>query len=160
MRQTLSRGVFAAAAATGILSLSGTPALADSTAVAATEDSSGPLAGNNVSVPVSVPVNVCGNTIGVIGVLNRATGGSCDNVSYGHGSDRHSGGAEAVGTSEESSRLLAGNNVSVPVSAPVNVCGNTGDVVGVLNRATGGSCDNVSYGHGSDRHSGGAEAVG
>ncbi|WP_223179274.1 chaplin family protein, partial [Streptomyces griseicoloratus] len=52
LRQTLSRGVFAAAAATGILSLSGAPALADSIAVGTTEDSSGVVAGNNIQVPV------------------------------------------------------------------------------------------------------------
>ncbi|MBD0418026.1 DUF320 domain-containing protein, partial [Streptomyces sp. TRM S81-3] len=44
--------MFAAAAATGILSLSGAPALADSIAVGTTEDSSGVVAGNNIQVPV------------------------------------------------------------------------------------------------------------
>ncbi len=161
--------MFAAAAATGILSLSGTPALADSTAVAAAEDSSGLLSGNNVQVPVSVPVNVCGNTVGVIAALNRASDNSCGNVSYEHGSSGSSygspaGGAKAVASTEDSHGLLSGNNVQAPVSAPVNVCGNTVDVIAALNHASDNSCGNASYEHGSSGSSygspaGGAKAV-
>ena len=37
------------------------------------------LSGNVVQVPVHVPVNVCGNTISVIGLLNPAFGNTCVN---------------------------------------------------------------------------------
>ncbi|PAZ15373.1 hypothetical protein CLM62_14400 [Streptomyces sp. SA15] len=81
MRQTLSRGVFAAAAATGILSLYGSPAFADTDTTAVTKDSGGVLSGNIVQVPIKVPVQVCGNSISVVEVLGRAYGNLCVNDS-------------------------------------------------------------------------------
>ncbi|MFC3577646.1 chaplin ChpG [Streptomyces yaanensis] len=54
-------------------------AAADSGASAAANNSPGVLSGNVVQVPVHVPVNVCGNTIDVIGLLNPAFGNSCAN---------------------------------------------------------------------------------
>ncbi|MFF3334781.1 chaplin [Streptomyces sp. NPDC002888] len=83
MRQTLSGGVFAAAAATGILSLYCSPALADTDATAVAKDSPGVVSGNIVQVPIEAPANVCGNTVGVIAAFNHATDNSCDNTSYG-----------------------------------------------------------------------------
>ena len=41
--------------------------------------SPGVLSGNLVQVPVHVPVNICGNTISVIGLLNPAFGNHCVN---------------------------------------------------------------------------------
>lgn len=41
--------------------------------------SPGVLSGNVIQVPVHVPVNVCGNTISVIGLLNPAFGNACVN---------------------------------------------------------------------------------
>ncbi|PWI04970.1 hypothetical protein DIZ27_42095 [Streptomyces sp. NWU339] len=82
MRQTLSKGVFAAAAATGILSLYGAPAFADAYAEGAATDSPGVASGNNVQVPVEVPVNVCGNTVGAVSVLNEASDNLCANTSH------------------------------------------------------------------------------
>jgi outer membrane biosynthesis protein TonB len=83
LRKTLNRGVFAAAAATGILSLYGSPALADTDTTTVTKDSGGVLSGNLVQVPIEVPVQVCGNTINVIEVLGHAYGNLCVNKSYG-----------------------------------------------------------------------------
>ncbi|WP_275410171.1 chaplin [Streptomyces sp. SID14478] len=54
-------------------------AAADSGAQGAATDSPGVLSGNAVQVPVHVPVNVCGNTVSVIGLLNPAFGNSCVN---------------------------------------------------------------------------------
>jgi LPXTG-motif cell wall-anchored protein len=136
--------VFAAAAATGILSLSGTPALADSIAVGATDDASGLLSGNNVQAPIDVPVNVCGNTIGVLAALNDAYGNACGNVSHGDRSGS-AGGARAVGQTEDAHGIGSGNSVQAPVHVPVNVCGNTVDVLAALNDAYGNACGNVSH---------------
>ncbi len=77
--------MFAAAAATGILSLYGSPALADTDATAVAKDSPGVLAGNTVQVPIEVPVNVCGNSVAVIAAFNTAIGNSCENTTYGYG---------------------------------------------------------------------------
>lgn len=54
-------------------------AAADSGASGAATNSPGVLSGNVVQVPVHVPVNVCGDTVDVIGLLNPAFGNSCSN---------------------------------------------------------------------------------
>ncbi|MDG5804763.1 chaplin [Streptomyces ossamyceticus] len=84
MRQTLSKGMVAAAAATGILSMYSGSALADSGATGVAEGSPGVLSGNTVEVPVHVPINVCGNTVDVIGIGNPAFGNVCVNEDSRH----------------------------------------------------------------------------
>ncbi len=42
--------------------------------------SPGVLSGNIVQVPVHIPVNICGNSIAVIGILNPAAGNTCVNT--------------------------------------------------------------------------------
>ncbi|MER5366845.1 chaplin ChpH [Streptomyces sp. NPDC002722] len=73
--------VVAAAAVTGGLVLAGAGmAVADSGAQGAAVGSPGVISGNNIQVPVHVPVNVCGNTISVIGLLNPTFGNTCINA--------------------------------------------------------------------------------
>ncbi|MGW8763781.1 chaplin ChpH [Streptomyces sp. NPDC055815] len=73
--------VVAAAAATGGLVLAGAGmAVADAGAQGAAIGSPGVLSGNVVQVPVHIPVNVCGNTVSVIGLLNPAFGNTCINA--------------------------------------------------------------------------------
>lgn len=73
--------VAAIAAATGGLVLAGAGmATADSGAQGAAIGSPGVLSGNVIQVPVHVPVNVCGNTVSVIGLLNPAFGNTCVNA--------------------------------------------------------------------------------
>jgi outer membrane biosynthesis protein TonB len=84
LRQTLSRGVFVAAAATGLLSLYGNPALADTDTTPVAKDLPGLLSGNTVKVPIEVPVNLCGNTVTTIAEIGRVFGNSCVK---GHHSD-------------------------------------------------------------------------
>ncbi|MFF2523792.1 chaplin [Streptomyces liangshanensis] len=55
------------------------PAMADSDATGAAIGSPGVLSGNVVQVPVHIPVNVCGNSINIIGLLNPAFGNACVN---------------------------------------------------------------------------------
>ena len=64
-----------------VLALGGAaaPAFADSGANGAAIGSPGVLSGNVVQVPIHIPVNVCGNTINVIGLLNPAFGNTCVN---------------------------------------------------------------------------------
>ncbi len=65
---------------TGAVVLSGAGmASAHSGAEGAAVHSPGVVSGNVVQVPVHVPVNVCGNTISVIGLLNPAFGNTCVN---------------------------------------------------------------------------------
>ncbi|WP_097868325.1 chaplin ChpH [Streptomyces sp. rh34] len=73
--------VVAVAAATGGLVLAGAGmASADAGAQGAAIGSPGVLSGNVVQVPVHVPINVCGNTVNVIGLLNPAFGNTCVNA--------------------------------------------------------------------------------
>ncbi|MGW0823609.1 chaplin, partial [Streptomyces sp. NPDC002845] len=140
MRQTLSRGAVVAATATSILNLCGSAAFADSDADGATIGSPGVLSGNNVQAPVSVPVNVCGNSVDVVGVLNPAFGNFCGHTGASDGTPSQS---DADGATIGSPGVLSGNNVQAPVSVPVNACGNSVDVVSVLNPAFGNSCGHV-----------------
>ena len=65
----------AAVAAAGVASAHGG---AGAEGVAA--GSPGVVSGNQVQIPVHVPVNVCGNTVSVIGLINPAFGNHCANV--------------------------------------------------------------------------------
>ncbi|AXL88729.1 chaplin [Streptomyces sp. CB09001] len=145
----------AAAAATGILSLCGSPALADSHADGAATNSPGAVSGNALQVPVDVPVNACGNTVDVIAALNPAFGNECENTSDeqtdgnggGYGEDASdasssSSGSHADGATVGSPGVGSGNNAQVPVDVPVNLCGNTVDVIAALNPVFGNKCEN------------------
>ncbi|GAA2578631.1 MULTISPECIES: chaplin [Streptomyces] len=75
--------VGAVALGTSAVVLSGAGlAAADAGAKGAAIGSPGVLSGNVVQVPVHVPVNVCGNTVNVIGLLNPAVGNECKNDSH------------------------------------------------------------------------------
>jgi hypothetical protein len=70
----LSVGVAASVAgATGV-------AAADTYAEGAAVASPGIVSGNVVQVPIHVPINFCGNTINVVGLLNPAFGNTCVNA--------------------------------------------------------------------------------
>ncbi|MGX1270070.1 chaplin [Streptomyces phaeoluteigriseus] len=63
-----------------VLALGGAaPAFADAGANGAAIGSPGVLSGNVVQVPIHIPINVCGNTVNVIGLLNPAAGNVCVN---------------------------------------------------------------------------------
>lgn len=50
--------------------------------------------------------------------------------------------AEAKGAAVGSPGVLSGNVVQVPVHVPVNVCGNTVNILAALNPAAGNKCVN------------------
>ncbi|MFG3499263.1 chaplin [Streptomyces sp. NPDC047928] len=54
-------------------------ALADAGAEGAAVGSPGVISGNVAQVPIHIPVNVCGNTVNIIGALNPAFGNFCFN---------------------------------------------------------------------------------
>ncbi|SFY03205.1 chaplin [Streptomyces atratus] len=139
MRKALSKSVLVVAAASGILTAAGGYAFADASADGVAVGSPGIGSGNNVQVPVHVPVNVCGNTVNVIGLLNPAFGNKCVNEGGQGGGGQ---GASAEGGAVGSPGVLSGNNIQAPVDVPVNVCGNTVDIVGALNPAAGNTCVN------------------
>lgn len=149
MRRVTRNGVIAFAAASGAMALSA-PVYADSAADGTAAGSPGLISGNTVQLPVHVPVNVCGDTVNVVGVLNPAAGTSCANVDDGTadggtapGGTTAGGGASAVGDGTDSPGVLSGNGVRLPVQLPVNVSGNGVSVVGVGNAAAGNESVNT-----------------
>ncbi|MER5178000.1 chaplin [Streptomyces sp. NPDC002896] len=150
MRQ-VTRKRLTLAAATGVLAMTGGYAHADSGASGAASDSPGVLSGNSVQVPVDIPVNVCGNTVNVIGALNPAADNDCGNVSDDNGDNGNDqpsgGGSEAGGHASDSPGIGSGNHVQVPVDVPVNVCGNSVTIGGLGNGAADNDCGNSSDGN-------------
>ncbi|WP_316681177.1 chaplin [Streptomyces spongiicola] len=141
MRQFRRTGLVAAMVTGGALAAAGA-AYADSGAQGSAVGSPGLISGDTVQVPVHVPVNVCGNTVNVIGLLNPAAGNSCANEGDGTGGGTAAGGALAVTQAEDSPGILSGSAVQLPVDVPVNVTGNSVNVVGVGNPAVGNSSSN------------------
>ncbi|RFC73168.1 chaplin [Streptomyces sp. AcE210] len=79
----MSRIAKAAAVAlgTGAVVISGAGlAMADAGAQGDAARSPGVVSGDAVQVPVHVPVNLCGDTVDVIALLNPAFGNACANV--------------------------------------------------------------------------------
>ncbi|MEV6764194.1 chaplin [Streptomyces sp. NPDC051105] len=75
----IAKGLVLSTAAVAAVAGGAGVAAADSGANGAAAHSPGVLSGNVIQVPVHVPVNVCGNTINVIGLLNPAFGNTCLN---------------------------------------------------------------------------------
>ncbi|MEU2513746.1 chaplin [Streptomyces syringium] len=75
----LKKVVAAAAATSGLVLAGAGVAAADSGAQGAAVNSPGIASGNVVQVPVNVPVNACGNTINIVGLLNPTFGNTCVN---------------------------------------------------------------------------------
>ncbi|MFH8888037.1 chaplin [Streptomyces sp. NPDC054904] len=68
------------ALAVGLAVMGGASAAsADANAEGIAAGSPGVLSGNLIQVPVHVPINVCGNSVNVIGLLNPAVGNVCYN---------------------------------------------------------------------------------
>ncbi|MGA5190549.1 chaplin [Streptomyces griseoincarnatus] len=143
MRRVTRNGVIAVAAASGAMAVA-MPAYADSGAEGVAAGSPGVASGNSVQLPVHVPVNVCGNTVNVVGLLNPAAGNTCVNEDVRHEAASGTSGASAEGDAHGSPGLLSGNGVQLPVHVPVNVTGNSVNVVGIGNPSTDNSSVNDS----------------
>ncbi|MEU5437906.1 chaplin [Streptomyces sp. NPDC020719] len=63
-------------------------------------------------------------------------------VAAGAGAASAHDGANANGEAKNSPGIVSGNLIQAPVDVPVNVCGNTINVVGLLNPAFGNECEN------------------
>ncbi|MFC1435160.1 chaplin [Streptacidiphilus sp. N1-3] len=77
--RSVSKAGFLLSAAGALLIAGAGAASADSSAYGAAFDSPGVLSGNVIQIPVDVPVNICGNSVNVVGALNPAFGNSCSN---------------------------------------------------------------------------------
>ncbi|MFD4510414.1 chaplin [Streptomyces sp. NPDC058457] len=75
----IAKGLVLSTAAVAAVAGGAGVAAADSGANAVAAHSPGVLSGNVIQVPIHVPINVCGNTINLIGLLNPAFGNTCVN---------------------------------------------------------------------------------
>lgn len=171
MNRLARKGLVSAMVAGGVLASAGY-AQADAAAEGDATGSPGVLSGNSVQVPVHVPVNVCGNTISVVGLLNPALGNTCANTSSSGASDisaartgsarparhagasadesaasraagsRSGGGAHAAGATRDSAGVLAGNGLRLPLDLPLNLSGNSVNAVGIGNASSGNTAVN------------------
>ncbi|MGW6691231.1 chaplin [Streptomyces sp. NPDC054961] len=101
---------------------------ADANAGGQAERSPGLLSGNLVQLPVHTPVNVCGNTVSVVGLLNSAAGNRCANGTPGASRSGNAGNAGNAGPSRSShsSQPGAGNGAGINGG---NSGGNSGGAV-------------------------------
>ncbi|WP_405017944.1 chaplin [Kitasatospora sp. NBC_00070] len=78
-------------------------------------------------------------TLGTAATAALLLSGAAAAAAHGH----HSSGASAEAVTAGSPGVLSGNSVQVPVHVPINLCGNTVDVIGLLNPSFGNSCVNA-----------------
>ncbi|GAA3069889.1 hypothetical protein FHS39_002113 [Streptomyces olivoverticillatus] len=74
------KAALALAAAGVAVGASVVPASADSDAFGVAKGSPGVISGNVIQVPIQIPINICGNTIDVVSLLNPTFGNTCINA--------------------------------------------------------------------------------
>ncbi|MFE0577316.1 MULTISPECIES: chaplin [unclassified Streptomyces] len=74
------RGLAVALAAGAFVVAGASVASADAGAQGVAAYSPGVGSGNLVQVPIHIPVNACGNTVSLVGLLNPAFGNTCVNA--------------------------------------------------------------------------------
>ncbi|XVV12814.1 chaplin family protein [Actinoplanes sp. CA-131856] len=114
VRKTLSVGVLAAGA------LLFAPAAAQADSIQSNGDNNGILNGTQLAVPVRVPVNVVGTSVGILGVAD----------SRGAGVNSIESGRRHVQSNGDNNGILNGTQAYLPVNVPVNVVGTAAAVAG------------------------------
>src|SRR5689334_9685565 len=129
VRKTLSVGVLAA----GALLFAPGAAHADNGGIRQTTGvNSGILNGTQIAVPVRVPVNVVGNSLGILGIAN-AQGVGVNQLERAQTTEGRRRGPRAVQATGVNNGILNGTQVYLPVNVPVNVVGNSIAALGVAN---------------------------
>ncbi|NUS72919.1 MAG: chaplin [Corynebacteriales bacterium] len=117
IRRTVQVGIVAA----GLLVASATGAAADGSLE--TSDNYGIANGAQVVAPIQVPINVCGNAVGVLGDAEAGCKGGSE-------ATIKSGGHDLELESEDNYGIANGIQAVIPVQVPVDVCGNAVAVAG------------------------------
>ncbi|WP_030232107.1 chaplin [Streptomyces sp. NRRL S-350] len=78
--RNLKKAAALSLAATGLVLGAAGGAFASSGAEGVAAGSPGVLSGNQLQVPIHIPINLCGNSIDIIGLLNPAFGNTCVNA--------------------------------------------------------------------------------
>ena len=125
MRKLIVPGLAAPVLAAGLLVVGTGPAAADSGADAGSANAATLGSGNNLNVPINAPITACGNALGVLNLVDSGC------VSRGRGGQF--AGASSFALNEAG--IGSGNNLNVPINAPITACGNA---FGVLNLVDSG----------------------
>jgi hypothetical protein len=134
VRKSLNVGVLSA----GFLLVSGGAAHADWT----TGYNAGLLNGNQFDTTLQVPVNVCGNSIAVLGFADAHCGGGATAVKAESASATESATTEDW-TSGYNAGVLNGNQLDTTLQVPVNVSGNAVSVLGFSSASSAGGATAV-----------------
>ncbi|WP_433249034.1 chaplin family protein [Streptosporangium sp. CA-135522] len=78
--------------------------------------------GNQVNVPITLPIDISGNS--------AAVAGESDAASTGGASVENAGGGTIPGETSGRGSVLGGNQVNAPIAAPINACGNAVAIFG------------------------------
>ena len=108
-------------------------------------DNNGIGNGTQVYAPISLPVNLAGNSVGVLGEGNAAA--SAQNES-GHGT-------KVTQNSSDNNGIGNGTQIAAPIDLPINVCGNALGILGEANAAA--SCTNGDHDGGDNGGDNGGE---
>ncbi|MGI5285460.1 chaplin family protein [Nonomuraea polychroma] len=109
--------------------------------------------GNQVNVPISAPVNACGNAVSLFGKSDAGCKGGASVRNQGKG------GAGGNRTSGDGS-VLGGNQITAPISAPLNACGNAVAIFGDATAGCKGGANVYGGGAGGNRTSGDGSVLG
>lgn len=147
--RTWAKGTSRAALLTASFVALGVSAIPSPSAFAdTTSGESGVLGGNQANLPVSAPVNACGNALGLLGKAKAGCEGGAT-VDNGGGGQKTSG---KHGETSGKHGVAAGNQLNAPISAPVNACGNA---IAILGDAKAGCDGGANVGPGGKHGHGG-----
>ncbi|MEV0386317.1 chaplin family protein [Nonomuraea sp. NPDC050643] len=111
--------------------------------------------GNQVHAPISAPINACGNAVSLFGNSDAGCKGGATVRNQGK---RGAGGNRTSGDGS----VLGGNQVTAPISAPLNACGNAVAIFGDATAGCKGGANvyNTGVGAGGNRTSGNGSVLG
>jgi hypothetical protein len=100
----------------------------------------GLLNGTQVFAPISIPVDVCGNAVGVLGAAQAACKGGA--------SVKRTGDPKVKMTSKGNFGAANGTQAYIPIKAPINACGNAVSLLGLAEaQCKGGATVEEGHGH-------------
>ncbi|MFF2355017.1 chaplin [Kitasatospora sp. NPDC058115] len=154
MRNAAKKGLLTAVATGSVLASTAGYAYAGAGAEGVAAGSPGVASGNSVQVPIEVPINACGNTIDVIGLLNPAFGNNCANSSGrpaggAHAGGTHTGGAQTGGGHPGGVQTGGGHQGGAPSGGAPSGGAQTGGAHTGGGQAGGGQAGSGAAGAGS-----------
>lgn len=115
----------------GVLAVGSGIANADTT----TTGGPGALSGNQVELPISIPVDLSGNAVGILGKAKAQSSGAASVTNPSASSGMSTSGTYSLG---------GGNQLVAPISVPLEACGNALSVIGTSKAGCQGSATVVN----------------